>query len=96
MAFVHVRTALYYVGFVGNLELCTKMDLRISLVILMVAHSAIGLLPQLHQVHSKFQFKHSFKGPHLVDSKGNIPFWSYGGSKCSKFIRLFVTWDLLL
>lgn len=35
--------------------------------------------------HVKFQYKHSFKGPHLVNKEGNIPFWTHGGSKWSLF-----------
>ena len=31
--------------------------------------------------HVKFQYKHSFKGPHLVNKEGTIPFWTHGGSK---------------
>ncbi|PFX22367.1 protein ERGIC-53-like [Stylophora pistillata] len=30
--------------------------------------------------HVKFQYKHSFKGPHLVNRDGAIPFWNHGGS----------------
>ncbi|XP_068711687.1 protein ERGIC-53-like [Montipora foliosa] len=30
--------------------------------------------------HVKFQYKHSFKGPHLVNKEGTIPFWTHGGS----------------
>lgn len=31
--------------------------------------------------HVKFEYKFSFKGPHLVNKDGSIPFWSHGGSK---------------
>lgn len=31
--------------------------------------------------HVKFQYKHSFKGPHLVNKDSAIPFWNHGGSK---------------
>ncbi len=50
----------------------------------LVVSVAIASLPQLHQVHSKFEFKHSFKSPYLVNSKGEIPFLSHGGSKLRK------------
>ena len=58
------------------------MDVRtIPLVILLtVVNCAVGMLPQMTHVHQKFEFKYSFKGPYLIDSKGNVPFWSYGGS----------------
>ena len=35
--------------------------------------------------HVKFQYKHSFKGPHLVNKDGAIPFWNHGGSKLPLF-----------
>lgn len=69
------------------------MTVRRFIVVLFLAHSAVGLLPELHEVHSKFDFKHTFKGPHLVDSKGNISFWNYGGSKffcCVTVLPVFV------
>ncbi|KAK2168905.1 hypothetical protein LSH36_13g07022 [Paralvinella palmiformis] len=30
-------------------------------------------------VYRKFEYKHSFKGPHLVQRDGSIPFWEHGG-----------------
>ncbi|EDO33405.1 predicted protein, partial [Nematostella vectensis] len=30
--------------------------------------------------HVKFEYKYSFKGPHLVNKQGSIPFWNFGGS----------------
>ncbi|XP_066911067.1 protein ERGIC-53-like [Clytia hemisphaerica] len=30
--------------------------------------------------HTRFEYKQSFKGPHLVNKQGNIPFWTYYGS----------------
>ena len=31
--------------------------------------------------HKKFEYKLSFKGPHLVQRDGTIPFWEHGGRK---------------
>lgn len=31
-------------------------------------------------VHKRFEYKYSFKGPHLVQRDGTVPFWEYGGS----------------
>ena len=31
--------------------------------------------------HRRFEYKHSFKGPHLVQRDGTIPFWEHGGRK---------------
>ncbi|XP_038058214.1 protein ERGIC-53-like isoform X2 [Patiria miniata] len=32
------------------------------------------------QPHRRFEYKHSFKGPHLMQKDGTVPFWQYGGS----------------
>jgi len=29
----------------------------------------------------RFEYKHSFKGPHLVQKDRTVPFWTYVGSK---------------
>lgn len=31
--------------------------------------------------HRRFEYKYSFKGPHLVQSDGTVPFWAHTGSK---------------
>lgn len=45
----------------------------------------LGLLPlvfgQAGQRHLRFEYKHSFKGPHLVTKQGNVPFWKHFGSE---------------
>ena len=33
-----------------------------------------------HNVQRRFEYKQSFKGPHLVFKDGTIPFWEYSGS----------------
>lgn len=33
--------------------------------------------------HRRFEYKHSFKGPHLTQSDGMVPFWVHTGSKFS-------------
>ncbi|XP_031567567.1 protein ERGIC-53-like [Actinia tenebrosa] len=30
--------------------------------------------------HVKYEYKYSFKGPHLMNKQGQIPFWTFGGS----------------
>lgn len=34
------------------------------------------------QLVKRFEYKLSFKGPHLSFKDGSVPFWSFGGSKC--------------
>ena len=54
-------------------------------MVLALLGACVGLchavLPQMNNVHTKFQYKLSFKGPHMMDSSGNLPFWTHGGSK---------------
>ena len=38
------------------------------------------------QLVKRFEYKLSFKGPHLAFKDGTVPFWAFGGSK-SYFIR---------
>ena len=32
-------------------------------------------------LHRRFEYKYSFKGPHIVQKDNSIPFWEYSGSK---------------
>lgn len=50
------------------------------LLLLLLAEGSFATLPSMHHVHSKFEFRHSFKGPYLINSNGVIPFWEFGGS----------------
>lgn len=40
-------------------------------------------------VFRRFDYKLSFKGPHLVVMDGSIPFWEYGGRK---YMLLLEVW----
>lgn len=60
--------------------------------LVLLACGSLAMLPVLTHVHSKFEYKYSFKGPYLIDSRGNIPFWTHGGSereggKCGERVR---------
>jgi len=33
------------------------------------------------QLLKRFEYKLSFKGPHLAFKDGTVPFWTFGGSK---------------
>jgi len=48
----------------------------------------LSLATEASERHVKFQYKHSFKGPHLVNKEGSIPFWTHGGSKWSLFCEM--------
>lgn len=32
-------------------------------------------------VHKRFEYKYSFKGPYLAQKDNQVPFWTYSGSK---------------
>ena len=40
--------------------------------------------------HTRFEYKQSFKGPHLTNKQGNIPFWHFYGSKLN-FVKEYMT-----
>nr|XP_034322732.1 protein ERGIC-53 [Crassostrea gigas] len=48
------------------------------LSVLALLFSAV-LLTNGAQLKPRFEYKYSFKGPHLVQSNKSIPFWDYGG-----------------
>lgn len=40
-----------------------------------------GGAPVAAAPHRRFEYKYSFKGPHLVQPDGSVPFWVHTGSK---------------
>lgn len=60
--------------------LAFTMRLVVAYVLLLVGGCA-AVLPVLTHVHSKFEYEHSLKGPYLTNSKGDVPFWTHGGSE---------------
>ena len=44
---------------------------------------------EVGQRSRRFEYKQSFKGPHLVNKQGSIPFWKHFGSKLlfSKYVQ---------
>ena len=58
-----------------------EVRIAVGLAFLLLAGSCAAVLPVLTHVHSKFEYKSSFKGPYLVNSKGDVPFWNHGGSE---------------
>lgn len=57
---------------------------RELVLLLALVNSVLSLLPSMTHVHTKFEYKFSFKGPYLIDSKGRIPFWDFGGSEFTR------------
>lgn len=57
------------------------MQTRLSLVFILflIQTSRAELL-------KRFEYKHSFKGPHLVQKDRSVPFWTYIGSKFLLFV----------
>ena len=59
-----------------------RMECRLLVsCLVLLACGSLAMLPVLTHVHSKFEYKYSFKGPYLINSRGNIPFWTHGGSE---------------
>lgn len=50
--------------------------------------SALGQTASEEPPHRRFEYKSSFKGPHLTQSDGMIPFWVHTGSKFSSLFLL--------
>lgn len=46
-----------------------------------VADVPIGASTPEEPPHRRFEYKYSFKGPHLSQSDGSVPFWIHTGSK---------------
>ena len=58
-----------------------EVSLWLLVAALLAVKGALATLPTFQHVHTKFQYKHSFKGPYLINAKGQIPYWTHGGSK---------------
>lgn len=64
-----------------------EVSLWLLVAALLAVKGALATLPTFQHVHTKFQYKQSFKGPYLINAKGQIPYWTHGGSK-EKFFDL--------
>ena len=49
--------------------------------VLLLVCSFFEYLADDSQRINRFEYKFSFKGPHLVNKNGQVPFWTVGGSK---------------
>jgi len=63
-------------------RLATDDRLRVSLTVL-VLFGLCCLAQSQPTFRKKFEYKLSFKGPHLVQKDGTIPFWEHFGSTLS-------------
>ncbi len=61
---------------------------RILVFVLLAIHSILAFTPP--HILKRFEYKLSFKGPHLVFKDGTIPFWEHSGSKWSSKTRVTV------
>ncbi|CAF1106811.1 unnamed protein product, partial [Rotaria sordida] len=60
-----------------------------SSIIIIFAYTDPSLLnPQLVK---RFEYKLSFKGPHLAFKDGSVPFWTFGGSAIASDEQIRVT-----
>lgn len=57
--------------------------MRVAVFLLFIAFIVINAeLPKI-----RFEYKYSFKGPHLVQKDHSIPFWEYNGGKVNLTCR---------
>ena len=59
----------------------TSMAVYVQNVFIGLAIFALLELSCSSTPHKRFEYKLSFKGPHLVQRDGTIPFWEHGGRK---------------
>lgn len=57
------------------------MAVRWILTIFVFFCSFFEYLTEDSQRINRFEYKFSFKGPHLINKSGQVPFWTVGGSK---------------
>ena len=58
-----------------------KMAVSWLVRVLLLICSFFQYLADSSQRVNRFEYKFSFKGPHLVNKEGQVPFWTVGGSK---------------
>jgi len=52
----------------------------LSYLVLLLLCALAGSQSPEEAVHRRFEYKYSFKGPHIVQKDNSIPFWEYSGS----------------
>lgn len=72
---------------VARLPAINLQSLAVTLLTAVIVHRSVadvsaGSPPASDEPpHRRFEYKYSFKGPHLAQSDGSIPFWIHSGSK---------------
>lgn len=62
--------------------------LSFILLISALLHSGSGESGAEEAPHRRFEYKYSFKGPHLTQGDGSVPFWVHTGSKFFSLLHL--------
>jgi len=52
----------------------------LSYLVLLSLCALVGSQSPEDAIHRRFEYKYSFKGPHIVQKDNSIPFWEYSGS----------------
>jgi len=65
------------------------MFLKLLLFIVVLIHSTHTFVP--HNIQKRFEYKLSFKGPHLVFKDGTIPFWEHAGAAIASNEQVRIT-----
>lgn len=59
----------------------TKMAGHVAYILFFLFMTLFSVVLSDGGRHSRFEYKLSFKGPHLTNKQGNVPFWTHYGSK---------------
>lgn len=68
---------------------CPLVLRRLLLVVTLLSNQCTGQSAHSSgaKVQRRFEYKYSFKGPHLVQPDGTIPFWDHYGGEESADLR---------
>lgn len=68
-------------------DLFINFNMAVSWIVrvLLLICSFFEYLADDSQRVNRFEYKFSFKGPHLVNKNGQVPFWTVGGSEYSTY-----------
>ncbi|XP_027766788.1 protein ERGIC-53-like [Empidonax traillii] len=67
---------------------------QLSLVPLLLSLALPALATPQEAPHRRFEYKYSFKGPHLVQADGTVPFWVHTGNAIPSADQIRITTSL--
>ena len=82
----HFRTRYLLVEHFKMAAVVNKMAGHVAVLFVFV--NLIALCASEEGRHTRFEYKQSFKGPHLVNKQAKVPFWDHYGSKLFLFVLI--------